>query len=79
MVKLSLASKETPKVKQTRVLKVESNKGGWHKFIRYFVCYVFLLMSAYLQTRERESRAVVQCENEPTWQRKFLKAVQEQQ
>lgn len=58
--------KETPKVKQMRVLKVEwnmqaekSSKGGWHKFMRYFLCDVFLLMSAYLQTRERESRAVV--------------------
>ena len=53
--------------------------GGWHKFIRYFVCVVFLLMSAYLQTRERERGAVVQRENEPAWQRGFLKAVQEQQ
>lgn len=32
------------------------------------MCVVFLLMSAYLPARERESRAVVQCENEPTWQ-----------
>lgn len=53
--------------------------GGWHEFIRYFVCVVFLLMPAYLPTREKESRAVVQRENEPTWQCEFLKAVQEQQ
>lgn len=78
---LQAKRKETPKVKQTGVLKVEgnaqqekSNEGGWHRFIRYFVCDVFLLMSAYLQTRKRGSRAVVQCENEPAWQCGFLKA-----
>lgn len=40
----------------------KSNMGGWHEFIRYSVCAVFLLIPAYLPAIVRESRAVVQLE-----------------